>query len=72
MTTYSLMLYMLTILLILITARIALKWIKTADILRILCVEYLTQVWIHKGIPAGPDTVEAEIDARVEELKEEL
>ena len=67
MATSGWILYILTILLILIISRTALKWIKIADILRMLCVEYLTQVWIHRGLPAGPETVEAEIDARVEE-----
>ena len=67
MATSGWVLYILTILLILIISRTALKWIRVADILRMLCVEYLTQVWIHRGLPAGPERVEAEIDARVEE-----
>lgn len=67
MATSGWVLYILTILLILIISRTAIKWIKIADILRMLCVEYLTQVWIHRGLPAGRETVEAEVDARVEE-----
>ena len=67
MATSGWVLYILTILLILIISRTALKWIRVADILRMLCVEYLTQVWTHRGLPAGQERVEAEIDARIEE-----
>lgn len=72
MIIYGHLLYLLTILLILIMARTAIRWYRTADLLRSLCVEYLTQSWIRQGLRPNPNEAENEIDRRLEEMEETL
>ena len=69
MSYYGEALYFFVLVLIFIMARIALKWIKTADLLRWLCVEYLTQVWIYRGQTPVQEEIEAEIDETLKELE---
>ena len=70
MNQYGTVLYFFVLIVIFIMARIALKWIKTADLLRLLCVEYLSQVWIYRARTPVPEEIEAEVDEKLKELEE--
>ena len=70
MNAYCDVLYVLVLVIIFIMAGIALRWIKTADLLRSLCVKYLSQIWWQRGKVPATDELEAEIDKDLKTLEE--